>query len=578
MSRFTYEDKNFYLDGKRIVIRSGAIHYFRIPKEYWYDRLLKLKECGLNCVETYVAWNLHEPYENEFDFSGNLNLGEYIDIAKNLGLLMIIRPGPYICAEWEAGGFPFWLKNYPLHIRCSDSLYLDKVKNYLLHVFEIIKPRLIDNGGNIIMLQIENEYGSFGNDQNYLQLLKNIYEEILGKCLLFTSDSPDKLCLHGGTLPNVLAFINFGSHTKENFNILEKIRPNQPLMCMEFWCGWFDYWGGEHHVRSVEDKLRELNVFIENDYSFNIYMFCGGTNFGFMNGANLTSDAYQPTVTSYDYDGILTETGDRTEAYYKLRRMIQNRTKEQFSLIATDGKKKNYGKVNFYEVADLFDNLEVIGISRFSPVPLSMEEMGEGYGYILYKTFLTDVETLFFDEIHDRAIIFCDGKKVGDFERSDLARIEKIQRKKGKCEIAILVENMGRINFGLQLFDRKGIGSIRQWNQHVFGYQCIALPMKNLSPLRFVKMRRESCENPAFYRGIFFVDDPQDTFLKLEGAKRGFAVINGFRLGRYCMEKGPQRTLYVPASFLKRGNNELVVFDSDGTKSLLAELVAEPIL
>lgn len=578
MGKFVYQGKNFYLNGKKFVIRSGAIHYFRILKCDWRDRLLKLKECGLNCVETYVAWNIHEPYEGQFVFDGNLDLGEYIDLADSLGLKVIVRPGPYICAEWEAGGLPFWLLNYPLHIRCDDELFFDKLKPYLLKVFEIINPRLVANGGNVIMMQVENEYGNYGNDKNYLLKLKEFYESSLDDCLLFTSDSPEEFCMKSGTLPDVLACANFGSEVEGNFKKLEKFRADQPLVCAEFWCGWFDFWGGEHHRRSVESKIRELEAFIQNDYGFNVYMFCGGSNFGFMNGANLVENRYQPTVTSYDYDALLTEAGDRTEAYYALRELIRKKTKDVPALTAKESVKKAYGKVRFSASAELFDNLDRIGTTKLSAVPLSMEEMGEGQGYILYKTRSFSGGTLYLDELKDRANVFCNGKAVGICERGVTNSIENLETENGRCEIAILIENMGRINFGYKMFDRKGVESVRIWAQTLFGYENIILPMNNLECLKFLKLPEKLYHTPAFYKGQFIVDEVGDSFLKLEGFQKGFAVINGFNLGRYFTAKGPQKTLYVPAGILKKGENELVVFDSDGSIELNAEFVDKPVL
>ena len=275
MKKFTYFGKSFYLDGKPFIIRSGAIHYFRVPSIYWRDRLQKLKECGFNCVETYVAWNLHEKKEGEFDFSDELDLGMFIDTAQELGLYAIVRPGPYICAEWEFGGLPTWLLRDPeLRIRCNNARYLKKLYRYLEKVFHVLSPRLIENGGNVLMTQVENEYGGYGRDKNYLLALYEFYKAKLPNCIFFTSDSIDDIDdFEAGAIDGCLSFVNFGSDTLRRMKKLEELRPNQPLMCMEFWSGWFDHWGGEHHVRSAADISKAILPFLENDYNFNMYNF-----------------------------------------------------------------------------------------------------------------------------------------------------------------------------------------------------------------------------------------------------------------------------------------------------------------
>ena len=255
MRKFAIDGKDFIIDGKKDTLRSGAIHYFRIPSYYWRDRLLKLKECGLNCVETYIAWNIHEEKEGKFDFSGEKDVGKFLDIAAELGLLAIVRPGPYICAEWECGGFPPWLLSKPsVRLRCSESQYLKSVKRYLSEVCSVLQPRLISANGNVIMVQVENEYGSYGNDKVYLQELAATLRSNLPGCVLFTSDGADRSILDGGTLPDLLTTVIFGSSVKKNFDKLREYLGNeQPMMCAEFWCGWFDSWGEKHHTRSVSE-------------------------------------------------------------------------------------------------------------------------------------------------------------------------------------------------------------------------------------------------------------------------------------------------------------------------------------
>ncbi len=579
MGTFTYQGRDFLLNGEKIVLRSGAMHYFRIPRIYWQDRLLKLKECGLNCVETYCCWNLHEPEEGEFHFEDNLDLGAFIDEATKLGLLVIVRPGPYICAEWEGGGLPYWLlKDHNLHIRCAASSYYDKTVPFMRKIMDIVTPRYIGNGGNVIMLQIENEYGSIGSDKEYLKKIKGLYEEYLPECLLFTADWAEPIFLNSGALAEPIACANFGSETEKHLTNMAKLRPNQPLMCMEFWCGWFDAFGQEHHTRKTEEIISELEYFLKNDYSFNIYMFHGGTNFGFMNGANTYSNEedYHPICSSYDYGAPLSETGDRTELYYAIREAISKKTGTMSALTAKESEKKAYGRVAFTAQADLFENLDNIGETTYSAFPLQMEDLGQAYGYILYQTTPPIEGGISFEKLADRANVFVNGIPKGVCERGGVNTLEPVACENGKYELSVLVENWGRVNYGAFVLDRKGLQNICIFNRRVYGWNCTTLKMNNLDKLCYGKLTEELSVKPTFYKGSVTVDAPADSFLRLDGFKKGFAVVNGFNLGRYYTEKGPQRALYVPKSVLKQGKNEIVVFDTDGTTELNAEFVNVP--
>ena len=318
----------FYLDGQKIQILSGAIHYFRVVPEYWEDRLKKLKNCGLNTVETYVPWNLHEPEEGEFCFEGICDMEHFFETADALGLYVILRPSPYICAEWEGGGLPYWLLGYNgLKPRCSNGLYFEKVENYYNELMPRIKRHLFKNGGPIIAVQVENEYGSFGNDKEYISRLYRLMLSYELDTFFFTADGTEKYMLNGGLTDGVFATANFGSDPEGNFDALDARRPNQPHFCMEYWCGWFDHWGEKPHKRDAEDIVAPLKRMRERGEHFNIYMFHGGTNFGFMNGANY-ADTYQPTVTSYDYGAFLTENGEYTEQYRLLKNELSSYREE----------------------------------------------------------------------------------------------------------------------------------------------------------------------------------------------------------------------------------------------------------
>lgn len=373
----TRNGERFYLDGEPFTIRSGAIHYFRVPRPYWRDRLLKLKECGFNTVETYVAWNVHESHEGDFGFSGEKDVAAFLRTAQELGLYAIVRPGPFICAEWEAGGFPAWLlADRNMRLRCNYAPYMQKVERYFKRLFAELSPCAIENGGNVILWQVENEYGSYGNDKEYLRRLVEIYREngIAGQ--LFTADGAwINMLVKGALLETCLPFVTFGSRTEEAMRCVDLFVKNTPKMCAEFWCGWFDHWGEEHHTRTSEDVLKDLEPFFIHGWNFNFYMFHGGTNFGFMNGAN-SGEKYMPTVTSYDYCGLLTEAGDRTETYYKVREMFGKYGVQVPALTAKESKKAAYGEVRLNRRGYMFEQLQTLATPVTAICPPRMEEVG----------------------------------------------------------------------------------------------------------------------------------------------------------------------------------------------------------
>ena len=581
MSTFTFNGKDFVLDGKPFVVLSGAMHYWRIVPEYWEDRLKKLRACGFNTVETYVPWNLHERKEGTFDFTGNLDIVKYIETAQKLGLYVIVRPGPYICAEHEFGGLPSWLLSYPnMALRCNDPLYLEKVRPYYRELLTRIRPYLITNGGRIIMVQIENEYGSYGNDKDYLHAVADIYKEYGMDCQLYTSDGPCYWMLTGGTIPEYPCVANFGSDPVGAFKVLNDFRPGQPTMCGEYWCGWFDHWGEHHHIRDAEELADSIVPMLDMGASFNFYMFHGGTNFGFTNGAN-HSGGYQPTVTSYDYCSPVSDSGDLTPAYFAVRDRIAKATGIMPELDVANLPKAAYGKLTLTERAPLFDNLDKIGTVTHAAAPKSMEEIGQDFGYILYSSeFFGPMEELplVLGHVHDRAHIYLDGKLVGIRERS--GRMDEVKVKLGKGEtqkIDILVENCGRVNYGPKLFDRKGIyDGIRLGQMFHFGWDMTSMTMDDLSALEYTA-DTASDGMPAFLRGHLTIDGaPADTFIRLDGFHKGFIMVNGFNIGRYWNDRGPQKTLYIPAPLLREGDNEIIVFESDGYDAPVVEFFAEP--
>jgi beta-galactosidase len=584
MSNFTYKNKQFYMDGEPFVILSGAMHYFRIPRAYWKDRLLKLKECGFNCVETYTCWNLHEPREGEYDFSGMLDVAEFVKTAKELGLYVILRPGPYICAEWDCGGLPAWLLTYPdVKLRCYNKVYLEKIRRYFGVLMEQLRGHFASQGGNIIMLQIENEYGSFGDDKNYLRALLDMYRELEIDCLFFTSDGPAHTHLNGGTLPGVLSVANFGSKPEENFKIMQERFPDQPLMCGEYWNGWYERWGEAAHWREPDEVLRDFKAFVDNDWSINVYMFHGGTNFGFNAGA-IHFGKYTPIVTSYDYGAFLTESGDRTEAYYRIRDILIEKYGDKIPpLTAKDSEKRAYGKLTLTESAKLFDNLENLSAPIRVVEPKYMEDIGQSFGYVLYRMTVegpNDGWPFLIEQVRDRAQIYVDGKYRQTYMRDvPVPDRDKVKIPLGYGEEArldVLVENLGRIDYGVRMGDKKGaVGMAFLVLQH-FGWDMYALPMDNLEKLEFSPAKDEDFLSPTFFRGYLEIsDEPCDTFLKLDGFQKGFVTVNGFNLGRYW-DIGPTTTLYLPAPMLKKGRNEIIVFESDGHSTLDIEFVAQP--
>ena len=574
MAILTVENGLFLRDGKPHRILSGAMHYFRIPPQYWRDRMEKLKECGFNTLETYCCWSLHERKEGTFDFSGRLDLVKYIETAAELGLDVILRPGPYICAECDFGGLPSWLLKDDIPLRCNDERFLNKLRPYLMKVFELVKPLLCTNGGNIIAMQVENEYGSYGNDHEYMARVAGIYEEGGIDCLRFTSDGSWDLMLSGGMLPGIPAAVNFGSHAADNFRGLRMYRPEDPLFCGEFWCGWFDHWYEQHHTRAVEDITAATRELLDTGASLNFYLFHGGTNFGFLNGANHTGKEYQPTITSYDYCALLTESGDLTPAYHAIRKLLG----AEGELTVSDLPKAAYGKVTLTECAPLLEQAEALASPVHAAQTRTMEELGQDFGYTLYRTTLrgpfTDLE-LELGRVHDRAIVFLDGRLLGIVERSRRTDEMRLSLKAGEtATLEILVENMGRVNYGTKLFDKKGLlDGVRLGPQFHFGWEMFPLPMDDLSGLTW----SVGGNGPRFLRGQLEISEvPKDTFLRLDEFTKGFVVVNGFNIGRFYTPAGPQKTLYVPAPLLRQGVNEIIVFESDGLREPVIEFVDTP--
>ena len=576
----TFEIKEtFYLDGKPFRIISGSIHYFRVVPEYWRDRLEKLKSIGMNTVETYIPWNMHEPEKGKFVFDGLCDVVKFVKLAEELGLYVILRPSPYICAEWEFGGLPGWLlSGEGMRLRVSDPVFMKHVQEYYQVLLPILEPLQITEGGNVILMQIENEYGYFGNDRQYMEQMRDLLRAGGIKVPLITSDGPTDESLEGGSVEGALPTGNFGSHTKERFEILKKHVKGGPLMCAEFWVGWFDHWGNGGHMRgNLNQSAADLDEMLRTGH-VNVYMFIGGTNFGFMNGSNYY-DALTPDVTSYDYDAVLTEAGDFAEKYRVYREIIGKYAPVPQVEFSTKIIKKAYGSVKETGKVGLFQALQDIAEPVESVSTRSMERLGQYYGYVLYVSKIQNerrLEKIRLHRANDRANIFLKGKRLLDLYDRELLEEHKISAEaEPGDELSILMENMGRVNFGPGMEEqRKGIDGCVQINGHMHHHwQQYCLPLDNLEKLDFSRGYTEGL--PAFYRFELQAEETGDTFLELEGWGKGCVFVNGFNIGRFW-EIGPQKRLYIPAPLLRPGKNEIIVFETEGRSTGEISFLSEP--
>ena len=571
---FEIRDEGFVFDGAPVQIISGAIHYFRVVPEYWEHRLRQLKACGLNTLETYVAWNVHEPHPGKFNFDGMYDLVKFIELAAGLDLMVILRPSPYICAEWDLGGLPSWLLADPeITLRCFNPAFLAAVDRFHDELLSRVAPLQCTNGGPIIAVQIENEYGSYGNDSRYLAYLEQSLRKRGIDVPLFTSDGPTDIMLQGGTLPHIHKTANFGSGAKKGFAKLREYQPTGPLLCAEFWNGWFDHWGEKHHTRDASDAAACLDEMLGMGASVNFYMFHGGTNFGFGSGANFDRE-YQPTVTSYDYDSPVSESGDLTPKFHAFRDVIGKYASLPDGPLPVTPPRGAFGTVALTQQAILRDSLSDLTAGPIvAAAPQSMEKLGQNAGFTLYRTQISgprEEQTLHLSGVHDRVHVFVDGERHAVWYRNDAADTQpKIAVPAEGITLDLLVENMGHVNYGRKLTEQKGITEgIRLGYQYLFGWEMYALPLDDLSGLNWKTAAPHP--DPAFYRGTLTIDDPADTFVKLapeNGWNKGVCFVNGFNLGRYWSTMSPSHNLYIPAPLLKRGENEFIVFELEGQVS-----------
>jgi beta-galactosidase len=562
---FTVHNGQFLLNGKPFQIISGEMHYQRVPRAYWHDRLRMAKAMGLNTVTTYVFWNAHEPRPGAYDFSGNNDVAEFIREAQQEGLYVNLRPGPYSCAEWDLGGFPAWLlKDHSTVVRSRDPKFIEPAARWIKRLGQELAPLQIGNGGPILLVQVENEYGSFGDDHAYTEQIHRMFVDSgFTKSLMYTADGVDEI--PAGSVPGLAVGINFGAwgpgEAEKNFAELKKLRPDGPFFNSEFWDGWFDHWGSKHANANTANESSNLEWILRQGYSVSLYMFHGGTSFGWMNGANSDGKNYEPDVTSYDYAAPLDESGRPTPKYFAFRDLIAKATGTMPLPVPTQPPPT---KVPLFKLEEAVSLWSVLPPLVHSEQLLSMEDLDQAYGYILYRKHLDGPAAgdLVFDELHDYAQVYLDGKLVGTLDRRLAQNQLHLNVPQVGARLDILVENSGRINFNVAMRgERKGITKqVTLAGKALLGWDIYSLPMTDTAKLPFAPT---PCDGPCFYRASFHVDTPADTFLDTSAFAKGEVWLNGQALGR-IWSIGPQKTLYVPGPWLRPGQNEVVVFDLNG--------------
>ena len=559
---FTLGKDDFLLDGKPFQILSGEMHPARIPPEYWRHRIRMAKAMGLNTIAAYVFWNYHEVSEGRFDFtSPGHDIAAFLKTAQEEGMWVLLRPGPYVCAEWDFGGLPAYLLRDPeMKVRCLYPGYMAAAEQYIRALARVVKPLQVTEGGPILMVQIENEYGSYGNDRNYLKRLREIWQDAGVRVPFYTADGATPYMLEAGTLPGAAVGLDPGSNDRQ-FALARQFNPGVPVFCSELYPGWLTHWGEKWQHPAVDGVLKEVQALLERKRSFNLYVLHGGTNFGFWAGANSGGKGYEPDVTSYDYDAPVNEQGRATPKFAALRDLIA-RYRPDVSLpsVPADIPAAAIPPIAMKPFASLWRNLPK-PIASVQPRP--MEAYGQDFGMIVYETTLVGRKagTLAVTDLHDYATVFVDGRYIGKLDRREgVSTIALPATENPTPTLTILVEGMGRINFAQAMIDRKGITDrVTLSGMTLMNWRVYPLPLKE----EFIQHLPEGAvdDRPGiFFRGTFSLAEPADTYLDLAGYQKGLVWVNGHNLGRYW-NIGPQKRLYCPAGWLRRGTNEIVVLD-----------------
>jgi beta-galactosidase len=581
VTSFAIVDDDFVLNGHPYRVLSGAIHYFRVHPDQWADRIHKAKLMGLNTIETYVPWNLHEPEPGHWVSTGQVDLGRFLDAIADEGMHAIVRPGPYICAEWSNGGLPAWLFRDPdVGVRRNEPRFMAAVEGYLKRVLTIVKPRQITEGGPVVLIQIENEYGAYGDDKTYLQRLVDITRGAGISVPLTTVDQPHADMLENGSLPSLLKTASFGSRSDERLATLRSHQATGPLMCSEFWDGWFDSWGGHHHVTDVKQSAADLDALLAAGASVNLYMFHGGTNFGFTNGAN-DKGVYKPIVTSYDYDAPLDEAGNPTAKYWAFRAVLGKYTEIPEEEPA-EARPAPEITAQLTAAVALLEVQEQLGSWSWSDSLPTLDALDHDGPLAVYAA---EIDTrgpavLEFTGVRDRAQVFLNGTKLGVLSRDHHEKA--ITLPAGGGSVSLLVEDLGRVDFGPRIGEPKGLmGPARLDGREVNRWGVLPLDLSRFdaiaAALDSATARPRTLPGPMFARGEFHLDEPADLFLDTSGWGKGVAWINGFNLGRYW-SRGPQVTLYVPQTVIHPGINVVTILELEAARSTVMSFVTTPFL
>lgn len=582
---FEMGKNTFLLNGEPFVIKAAEIHYPRIPKEYWEHRIEMCKALGMNTICLYVFWNFHEQEEGKYNFKGQADVAAFCKLAQKHGMYIIVRPGPYVCAEWEMGGLPWWLlKKKDIKLRDNDPYFLERTSLFMNEVANQLKDLQITKGGNIIMFQVENEYGAYGTNKEYVAAIRDIVRNAgLGEVPLFQCDWNSNF--ENNALDDLVWTINFGAgaNIEDQFKRLKELRPATPLMCSEFWSGWFDHWGAKHETRSAESLVSGLKQMLDQNISFSLYMTHGGSSFGHWAGANFPN--FSPATTSYDYDAPINEYGRVTPKYMEVRKLLSNYLPEGEELAPIPDSIPTISIPSFTmeEVAVLFDNLPAAIVSKDIQ---SMEAFNQGWGSILYRTKLAESsanQTLVITEAHDWTQVFLNVNKIATLSRLKGESSVLLPPVKEGDTLDILVEAMGRMNFGKGIYDWKGItekvelisekGTTDLKNWEVFNIPVDYAFAKN----KAYRKQANTAQHPAYYKGSFQLNKTGDTFLDMSKWSKGMVWVNGYAIGRYW-KIGPQQSLYVPGCWLKKGKNEVIVLDLGGTEETSLTGINQPIL